>query len=251
MGEAFKNGGAALLSVFDHIYVVNLPSRTDRRREMEHQLQGIGLSLDHPRITLFAAIRPESKGEFPSIGCRGCFESHLAIFKAAVEANHSSILIIEDDTNFRANFAQRFGAMTPRLATEPWDIFYGWTRQTVGKEFDAQSTEMIEMDPSEAPYSSHFIGYQKSAIVALVPYLSAIAARPLGDPNGGPMHIDGAYGWFRAAHPTMKTLASLYPITRQRPSRTDIQDVRWFDRIAVLAPLVLFYRRLKSQFRQE
>ena len=251
MDEVSKSGGTAILSVFDHIYIVNLPSRTDRRREMEEQLRGIGLSLDHEQITLFPAIRPTEKGEFPSIGCRGCFESHLTIFTDALTAGYETILIIEDDTNFRTNFDFRFGAMAKRLLAEPWDIYYGWTRQTVDQEFDANSIEMIELEPSEAPYSSHFIGYKQSTLKVLVPYLSAIATRPLGDPKGGPMHIDGAFGWFRAAHPQIKTLASLYPVTRQRPSRTDIQDVRWFDRIKILSPLVAFYRRIKTTFRKE
>ena len=54
--------------------------------------------------------------------------------------------------------------------------------------------------------------------------------RQSGDSAGGPMHVDGAYSWFRCAHPALLTLASLHQLGTQRASRTDIHDLRWFDR---------------------
>jgi hypothetical protein len=72
-----------LLDYFDRIYVINLPARTDRKREMEEQLARIGLSFAHPRVSLFAAIRPHEPGGFDTIGARGCFSSHLEVLRDA------------------------------------------------------------------------------------------------------------------------------------------------------------------------
>jgi len=47
------------------IYVLNLPERLDRRREIQAQLELVGLSLDMPFVRLFPAMRPEDKGEWP------------------------------------------------------------------------------------------------------------------------------------------------------------------------------------------
>ena len=247
-GDDACDGGAALLSVFDRIYVLNLPQRTDRRREMEQQLARIGLALAHPGVTLFPAIRPEAAGTFPTIGCRGCFESHLAIFRDALERGFDSILVIEDDTNFRADFNARMPELARGLAAEHWDIFYGWSE--AGGVTPA-ADGLVEIAPETALTTSHFIGYRRRAFAALVPYLEQMAARPLGHPEGGPMHVDGAFGWFRAARPDLRSLGPAQPLARQRPSRTDIQDERWFDRIAALRPLVALYRSLKTRRRGE
>src|SRR5467141_3277097 len=56
-----------LLDYFDRIYVINLPARTDRKRVMDEQLPRIDPSFQHPRVSLFAAIRPQEPGGFDSI----------------------------------------------------------------------------------------------------------------------------------------------------------------------------------------
>ena len=47
--------GRQLLDVFGSVFVINLPDRADRRREMDAQLALVGLGLDHPAVTLFPA----------------------------------------------------------------------------------------------------------------------------------------------------------------------------------------------------
>jgi glycosyl transferase, family 25 len=71
----------------------------------------------------------------------------------------------------------------------------------------------------------------------LIPHMAAIHARPLGDPLGGAMHVDGAYSWFRAAHPQCLTIGLVLSSSVQRSSRADIHALRWVDRISVLAPI--------------
>ena len=55
---------------FDQIRVINLPDRTDRRREMDKELKILGLAND-PRVSYFAAVKPNDMGKFTSIGARG------------------------------------------------------------------------------------------------------------------------------------------------------------------------------------
>ena len=54
---------------FERIYVINLPNRTDRRKETEIELSKAG----GPLAIFFPAIRPPEAGKFRSIGERGCF----------------------------------------------------------------------------------------------------------------------------------------------------------------------------------
>ncbi|HAX77040.1 MAG TPA: LPS biosynthesis glycosyltransferase, partial [Cyanobacteria bacterium UBA11372] len=53
---------------------------------------------------MFPAIRPDDAGDFPSIGARGCFESHLAILKQALADRLSNVLIVEDDLKISQRF---------------------------------------------------------------------------------------------------------------------------------------------------
>jgi glycosyl transferase family 25 len=73
----------------DKIIYINLNRRTDRRYEIEQELNNFGLEYDR-----FEAI------ETPSYGTLGCFKSHLSVLKIAKERNYKNILILEDDFMF-------------------------------------------------------------------------------------------------------------------------------------------------------
>jgi len=90
----------SLLTLMDAIYVINLPYRTDRRAEIDVQLARAGLSLSHPKVHLFEAVRPDEPGPFPSIGARGCFLSHLGVLKDAAMRGFDKVLVLEDDADF-------------------------------------------------------------------------------------------------------------------------------------------------------
>ena len=86
---------------------------------------------------------------------------------------------------------------------------------------------------------------RRETAAAVAPFLRAILARPYGHPEGGPMHVDGAYNWFRRAHPGLRHLAAVPPWAVQRPSRTDIHALPWADRQPALRPLLALARRAK------
>jgi glycosyl transferase family 25 len=73
----------------DKIMYINLNKRTDRREEIESELNKFGLEYER-----FEAI------ETPSFGLLGCGKSHLSVLKIAKERNYKNILIFEDDFTF-------------------------------------------------------------------------------------------------------------------------------------------------------
>jgi len=152
-----------LLDYFDRIYVINLPARTDRKRETDEQLARIGLGFQHPRVSLFAAIRPQEPGGFDSIGARGCFSSHLEVLRDAQRRGLNRILIFEDDLEFAPDFAQRGPRIIEALGKRHWNVFYGgYASDTALGRADANELSVIE--PAQGVRTTHFLGVQMPAI---------------------------------------------------------------------------------------
>jgi GR25 family glycosyltransferase involved in LPS biosynthesis len=71
------------------IFYINLNKRTDRRGEIETELNNFGLEYER-----FEAI--ETRG----FGILGCGLSHLGVLKIAKERGYENVLILEDDFQF-------------------------------------------------------------------------------------------------------------------------------------------------------
>lgn len=225
--------------LISRLYVINLPSRADRRREMAAELGRIGKSLDDPDVKLFPAIRPDDAGGFPSVGAHGCFLSHLGVLDDALRRGEGPILLIEDDAALCENFLPRALAAFDALAGVDWGLFYGGYESlpVVGKG-------LVEI-PGAAPIrTTHFLCFNRPAIAPLKRYLEAMLERPPGDGAGGPMHVDGAYCWFRKHHPEFRTFAVAPPLAGQRRSRSDIAAQRWYDRTPLISAVAGLARRL-------
>jgi glycosyl transferase family 25 len=226
----------ALFAAFDRIRIVNLPSRTDRRAEMERELRQVGLKGDR-RVAFFPAIACDDPGPFLRKGSHGAFLSHLALLTEAAEAGET-ILILQDDCSF----------LLPEIAAyqlpERWDIFYGG---------------YVASDPNNLAESNiigaHFMGFSARAAHTASDYLrrylapdfppdARAASQPGFDPAIRPP-IDGAFVWMRRAHPELVTTFAMLGV--QRASRTDIGDTRWFDRVPGLRGLAGLARRLRSR----
>ncbi len=231
------------LSYFDHIFVINLPSRADRRRELERQLRRIGLSLQSPMVELFPAIRPERKGDFDSIGAHGCFLSHLGVLRLAHQRRYSRIVILEDDVNFTPRFEEQIEECVAALQHQPWDVFYGGYKL----HQPIPLAKPLSLLPSDhEALLAHFIALSDRAVSAATEFLSTMLTRRPNDPQGGPMHVDGAYGWMRRAHPDLVSCLAVPQIGYQRRSRTDIHALRWFDRIPVVRTAVAATRAFSN-----
>lgn len=233
------------MDYFERIFIINLPSRTDRQAEIAAQLKAIGLSLDDANLELFPAVRPDAAEGFPSIGARGCFMSHLGILRAAQRLGLQRVAIFEDDLDFVGDFNKRIQPLVERLACTDWSVFYGGYHLVQGSRGVCKG-ELVEAQPDELIGTTHFVVFQGEAIAAAVQYLENILARPAGDPEGGPMHVDGAYNWFRRANPHFKTVLASPELGFQRASRTDIHDLRWYDNTPLVREAVAGLRLLKN-----
>ena len=234
------------LSGFDRIYVLNLPERADRRREVDRQLRRVGLSLATAPVRLFRAVRPPDAGAFPSIGAHGCFMSHLGMLREAARDRLDSVLILEDDLDFAADAEARLPALLQALRRHEWSIFFGGCELPDGPlpdEAPGVREPLCELPSSVTVRKTHFIALRGRAIADAAAFLEAVAGRPAGDPAGGAMHVDGAYTWFRRLHPAMRTWIATPDLGYQRASRTDIHPLRPYDRWPMVRDLVQGARR--------
>jgi hypothetical protein len=217
------------LEVFDRIYVINLPERADRRKQIRRQLELAGLGLDDPCVDLVAAIRPENRGKWPSIGARGCFLSHLKVLRDASERGCESILILEDDMDFSQKFLNAGSSVLKEMSNNDWNFVHG------GVEAGEGCPRLQALRHDQVIPLTHFVAFRgQETIGKIVPYLEAMSERDEGDPNGGPMHVDGAYNWFRKQNPEIASFVCTPRVAYQRPSRTDIHDLGISDRIPVV-----------------
>lgn len=233
------------MDYFDRIFVINLPSRTDRQVEMAAQLKSIGLSLAEGHVELFPAVRPDAAEGFPSIGARGCFMSHLAVLQTAQRMGLQRVAIFEDDLDFVADFNERIRPLLTQLARVDWSVFYGGYHLEAPL-CDLDQGELLEAQPDQLIGTTHFVVFQGEAIAAAVRYLQAMLARPAGDPAGGPMHVDGAYNWFRRENPQFKTVLSIPELGFQRASRTDIHELCWYDKVPIFREGIACLRQAKN-----
>ena len=232
-----------LTETFDRIYIINLAARSDRRAEAKHAFERIGLTIDGDKIRFFAAVRPDDKGPFPSIGARGCFMSHLGVLEDAVADGLQSILICEDDLDF---------AKVPSvldlsiLRAGRWTLFYGGYDEIPDHIIKGATDGHAAVPPQTGVRTTHCIGMKAPVMADCAAYLRTMAQRPAGSPDGGPMHVDGAYSWFRRQNPQHQTVITVPPIGLQRASRSDIADLAWYDRLPVIRQCVSLLRRMKS-----
>jgi hypothetical protein len=240
-----------LTSTFDKVFVINLPERHDRYREMERELGKLGLSWDSPQVNRFAALRPPDVGEFPSVGARGCFLSHLGVLEQALRQGLSSVLVLEDDCNLIENASLHFERLSAALDNTRWDIFYGGARLVDrGDEEHDCAAPIYRLPPEQPVQLTHCMAFRGEALGQLPAYLRLLASRRQGHPEGGPMHVDGAYCWFRKTHPRIATYKAFPDIAYQRSSRTDIHELSLGDRLPVVRSVYAAGRKVLNLRRR-
>ncbi len=221
---------------FDRTYVVNLPERRDRRREMAQELANAGIALAPNQVEFFRAIRPESAGDFPGIGALGCFLSHLSILKQAQKLKLKNVLIFEDDLAISKEFLAQQATLISQLQQQDWGMVYFGHRiaglSAAATETDSASNFLLSSynGPIE---TTHFYGVNGQILDRLVAFFEQVQQRPAGHPDGGPMHVDAAYSMFRAQQPDVITLVANANLGWQRSSRSDITCTAWYDQLPV------------------
>uniref|UniRef100_UPI0037538BD3 hypothetical protein n=1 Tax=Undibacterium sp. TaxID=1914977 RepID=UPI0037538BD3 len=128
-----------------------------------------------------------------------------------------------------------------------WDFAYLGHCEVFGEPSDSA----LHWKTTEAPLvCAHFYALNRRILVELEAYLSACMLRPAGHPDGGPMHIDGAYSMFRQRTSKLTTLIASSSLGGQRSSRSDIYPNQWFDRTPVVRTLVAKLRQCRNRARQ-
>jgi glycosyl transferase family 25 len=231
-----------LIDQFERIYIVNLPERSDRRREMEAELGRYAIAVDGAKIRYLQAVRPDDAGLFPSLGSRGCFLSHLAILNHAVEDDLDNVLVMEDDLSVDQRFAEGQSAMCQTLQQGKWHFAY--FGHVLGLADDGG--QPVWQEGAQPIATTHFYALNRPVIRPLRDYLEACLTRKPGDPIGGPMHVDGAYSLFRKHHPEWLTLIATPSLGGQRSSRSDIFPNKWYDRTPLFAQIAGSMRTVKN-----
>lgn len=236
---------SSLFTFFDKSYIINLPERLDRSQGMEQELKRLGLSESSNQIKFFPAIKPNDQDEFPSIGARGCFLSHLLVLKEAKNQNLNNLLIMEDDLSFRNLLIEHQDTVTKKLHRLSWDFIY------LGHSLNLDpNREIIFQEYSEEIRQSHFLAINGKIIAQLVDFLEELLKRPGGHPEGGPMHVDGAYSTFRKQNPSVITLIANPSLGFQRASPSNVSGFNWFDRLPFFAQLATAVRQAKNWYRR-
>lgn len=229
---------------FDQVRVINLVDRPDRRRDMERELSRLG-GLG-PNISFYDAHRPVDAGPFPSVGARGCFESHLAVLRTARESGCRNLLLLEDDLDFTRDARERLGTLLPNLFGQPWDVFHGAHVLP-----PSDRTGLARLASDEPVVTASFVGFNGHVLGPLVDFLDAMLLRPAGSPDYGPMHVDGAYTVFRLLNPERIAFAAMPSLGRQRSSPSDITPGNMLlDRWSGTRPLASLLRRGYNALRR-
>lgn len=216
-------------------YVINLPSREDRRSEMEEQLRRVGWDAQFSH-----APRPTDNGGFPSIGALGCFLSHLTTLKRGLQ-DRKHVLVMEDDLDFNPGFTSLWDEIFGRLQFLDWNMFYPAHYLT------NQADGLLQVAPDLGIRCTHFYVIHKNTVPVFIDGLETIMSRPGGHPLGGPMHVDGAYCTIREQNPQLKTFVFSPTMGYQRSSRTDIGDTHWIERLPMGRPIASSLRKLKRK----
>jgi glycosyl transferase, family 25 len=230
-----------VIDYFDRIVVINLPERTDRKKFISKELNNIHCPIDSKKVQIFPAIRPKDPEGFSSTGARGCFLSHRTVLKQALDDSLEHLLIMEDDLMISEHFQKREEEMMTSLRNRNWDFVY------FGHTIPHEILKSELLQTFTGPISClHFIGINGAIFKRLLAFLDQVLERPPGHPDGGPMHVDGAYSTFRQQNPDAITLVANPSMGKQRSSHSDIAPTRWFDKIPVIKQIVNLMRSLKN-----
>jgi glycosyl transferase, family 25 len=134
-----------------------------------------------------------------------------------------SVLILEDDCDFIA------GAQSYEIPTG-WDIFYGG--HNAADPDDLQNSDIM---------GAHMMGFSRAGALQMSAYLEQLHYDGIHPP------IDAAYVWFRRANPDTPTYFAVPPLAGQRASRSDIADLRWYDKLPLIRQLSNALRTMRTK----
>lgn len=229
-----------VIDYFDRARIVNIASRTDRRRETIDEFARNGFPIETEKVAFFPAVTPSEAAGFPSIGARGCFMSHLEILEDALRAKARNVLLLEDDIQFSRRIGPYGRQAIEALDGMEWDLAY------FGHPFEGNAAAPAWAAVDRPIHLSHFYAVNGQCIERLRDFLLQILARPPGHPDGGPMHYDGALNTFIRQEQGVRAYYFTANLGYQRPSRTDLHALSVMDRTPLLSTAMVLLRKLKA-----
>jgi len=233
-----------LQDYFDRIEVINLPERTDRKKEIIKELEKMGCPIGN-NVRIFPAIKPESLNGFPSKGAYGCFLSHEAVINQALKDKVQHLLILEDDLLLRRAFFEYGEKALGELHEKKWNFLY------LGHFLPKKPFPPHIQKLNGSLQCAHFFALNCSILQPLSEFLKEIRERPPGHPDGGPMHVDGAYNLFRIKHPECLTWICYPSLGIQRSSRSAIAEPKWHDQLPIFRHVVNYFRSIKNWLKSK
>jgi GR25 family glycosyltransferase involved in LPS biosynthesis len=134
-----------ILNCFDHALIISADINAERYLNTVSRLLQVGINAER-----LQAILPIDQGCYPSIGKRGCAESHLAAIKLARKRNYRNILIFEDDIILQKEFLYNWNKIYKQLQVIDYDIFYFYRWREAGR-----SAENIQIVPIHHTLCAH------------------------------------------------------------------------------------------------
>jgi glycosyl transferase family 25 len=232
---------ASLPSLFDSAFVINLQERVDRRRAVEREFSRLGWT----QFEFFPACHFTEAAGFKYPSWRGCFYSHLEIFKIAKTRDLANVLIFEDDITLCSTIIQLTPQILSMINSADWDLLYLGHEATENVSRANSSTTHVTFEPyRDEIRTTHFYAAQSRIFLRLIDHFERCARTIPHDGTYGPMPPDGALNVFRRCNPDVKTCIANPKLGWQRPSRSDLAP-RSFDQIKALRPAVHYLRNLK------
>lgn len=235
------------MKYFDSIYLINLPERVDRLKSATAELARVGWSIGSGGVEIFPACRFHESAGFPNAAARGCFHSHLECLRRALLEKRRRVLILEDDVAFTSSLPSLTASIKSKLESLEWDFVYFGHEDTgdIPRANSKTTNEEFQLVPWNGHIlTTHFYGVNGRRLSKLVKHLESILSRPAGDPEGGPMTIDGAFYWFRQREDFVQTMIANPKLGWQRPSRSDLTP-NLIDAFPILHPVTTLLRNLK------
>ncbi|MEM9737246.1 MAG: LPS biosynthesis glycosyltransferase, partial [Pseudomonadota bacterium] len=203
---------------FDHVAVINLPSRPDRLASIRRECARLGIAPD--RVEVPDAPVPEGDGGFSSRGVHGNYLSHLGILKDAEAAGARCALVLEDDAIFSraAQDPARQAEMIAQANTQSWATWH--LGHKLRRELAGAPKGVI---PNDMPFVwAHAYAVHGESLAELIAFLETLMSRPAGHPDGGRMYIDGALYTYRTKGASKPCLVSNPSISIQKGSDSNL-----------------------------
>ena len=238
MSLFLKNHALVLLEYFDRVSIIHLPEREDRFKSISGELRALGIDVTDAKVRIPPAERPADANGFPSRGVYGNFLSHTDILRTALDDGLNTVWVLEDDAIFSRCLVRSQAKIVAYLERTEWDICY------FGHSVDlaAERQGFIRLPADTGFVWAHCYAVHGRVLSRLVEYLERAIVLPSGHPAGGKLYIDAAFTLFRRFNPDVIALAANPALSVQKGCRSSLAEGRWYDRVAVVTPLISLAR---------